>query len=108
MRFISNQFLALLDNHLWREIADHGHQLALYLKDQVQDIPEIQVTQPVEANAVFAKIPRKWIKALRKKFFFYIFNEQTFEARWMMSYDSTKEDIDQFIQEIYKIRETWT
>ena len=103
MRFLAAQFLALFENELWQEIADHGNQLALQLEEGLKDIPEIKITQPVEANSVFAIIPKKWVKPLRKHYFFYIFDEATFEARLMISFDSTKEDIERFIKEITKL-----
>lgn len=109
MRFISTQFQALLSSRgeeppLWEAIANHGHQLALYLSQQIQEFPEIIVTQEVQSNAVFAKIPKAWHKNLREKCFFYIWNAVTWEVRWMLSFDSTKEDIDEFVGYIRKMR----
>lgn len=98
MRFLSAQFEELLkEPGLWREIASHGHNLALYLKMRLEDIPEIRITQNVEANSVFAKLPKSWIKPLREKFFFYVWDEKELVVRLMISFDITKNDIDNFV-----------
>ncbi|MCB0351508.1 MAG: threonine aldolase, partial [Bdellovibrionales bacterium] len=105
MRFLSAQFeIFLKEPGLWREVAAHGHDVALYLANGLRDVPEIQVTQKVEANSVFAKIPKEWVKPLRDKFFFYIWDEIEFEARLMISFDLTKKHVDQFLSLIHKIR----
>ena len=103
MRFISTQFQELFSPErtpLWKTIAYHGHQLAIYLSQKIEEFPEITVTQKVQSNAVFAKIPKEWHKSLRENFFFYVWDEITWEVRWMLSFDSTKDNIDQFIEHI--------
>jgi threonine aldolase len=100
MRFISAQFLALLEGDLWLRNAKHANTMAKYLEKKVREISQITITQPVEANAVFAILPKKIIPELQKEFFFYVWNEVTSEVRWMTSYDTTREDIDQFVQAV--------
>lgn len=101
MRFLAAQFDELLGPaQLWKEIAGRGHEMALYLKKQLQDIKAITVTQKVEANAVFARIPKEWLKPLREEMFFYVWDEFTYEVRWMMSFDIEKSDIDKFVQKL--------
>lgn len=104
-RFLAAQFIALLDpqNNLWKTIAKQGHDLALYLESQVKQIPEIEITQKVQANSVFCTLPKHWIKPLKETSFFYIWNEHTFEARWMLSFDSKKEDIDLFVKKLQSL-----
>ncbi|HWU44339.1 MAG TPA: hypothetical protein VN132_12900, partial [Bdellovibrio sp.] len=51
-----------------------------------------------QSNAVFAKIPAAWLKPLREKYFFYVWDENTFECRWMTSWDTTSEDVQGFAQ----------
>ena len=60
-------------------------------------MPQIKLTQPVEANGVFAVIPRKYIPALQKKYFFYVWNEEISEVRLMASFDTTEEDVRDFV-----------
>lgn len=105
VRFVSAQFKTLLENELWREISQKECAMANYLADQLKDIPEIQIVQPVQANSVFVKLPKTWIKPLKDSHFFYIWDEKKWVARWMLSFDIEKADIDQFVQKIQELRE---
>ncbi|MDQ2974685.1 MAG: low specificity L-threonine aldolase [Acidobacteriota bacterium] len=96
MRFISAQFEALLTNDLWRENAEHANRMAQLLANELRKIPQIKITQKVEANGVFALVPRKYVPLLQKKYFFYVWNEETSEVRFMTSFDTTQEDIADF------------
>ena len=97
MRFISAQFEALLTNDLWRENAQHANHMAQLLADELRNIPQIKITQKVEANGVFALVPKKYVPLLQKKYFFYVWNEETSEVRFMTSFDTTEEDIADFV-----------
>lgn len=97
MRFISAQFEALLSDNLWRENAEHANRMAQALAAQLQKIPQIKITQKVEANGVFAFLPRKYIRLLQKRYFFYVWNEETSEVRFMTSFDTTEDDIGDFV-----------
>ena len=97
MRFVSAQFIALLDDGLWRANAEHSNSMAQYLASKVKDIPGVTITQPVQANAVFAIIPAALTPALQEVMPFYVWNEATNEVRWMCSWDTTTDDLDTFI-----------
>lgn len=97
MRFISAQFIALLEDELWRTNAEHSNSMAQYLASKVAGIPGVTITQPVEANAVFAIIPPSITAALQDVTPFYVWNEMTNEVRWMCSWDTTTDDIDTFV-----------
>lgn len=100
MRFISAQFLALMQGDLWLRNAQHANAMARRLADGVRAIPELSLTRAVEANAVFVKMPRDWIEKLQKHSFFYIWDETLGEVRWMTAFDTTNEDVDSFIAAI--------
>ena len=102
MRFISAQFEALLSGDLWRENAVHANRMAQLLAGELGTIPQIRITQKVEANGVFAVVPRKYIEKLQKKYFFYVWNEATSEVRFMTSFDTTEEDIADFVSLVKK------
>lgn len=93
MRFISTQFLAFLSNDLWKKNAEHANRMAKLLEKEVSKIHGIEITQKVEANGVFAIIPQDLISVLQEEFFFYIWDEERSEVRWMTSFDTTEEDI---------------
>ena len=97
MRFISAQFEALLAKDLWRQNAEHSNRMAQILGAELAKIPQIKFTQKVESNGVFAILPKKYIPLLQKKYFFYVWNEQTSEVRFMTSFDTTEDDIGDFV-----------
>jgi threonine aldolase len=97
MRFISAQFEALLTNELWRQNAEHANRMAQLLADELRKIPQIEITQKVEANGVFALVPKKYIPILQKQYFFYVWNEETSEVRLMTSFDTTEDDLKDFV-----------
>ncbi|MBA3515234.1 MAG: low specificity L-threonine aldolase [Pyrinomonadaceae bacterium] len=102
MRFISAQFSALLSNDLWRKNAEHANSMAKLLAQELGRIPLVEVTQKVESNGVFARLPKRYIAALQKQYFFYVWNEQTSEVRFMTSFDTTPQDIRAFVALIKK------
>ncbi len=97
MRYISAQFEALMGGDLWRRSAGHANRMARLLASELEKVPGIKITQPVQANGVFAVIPRKYIPLLQKKYRFYVWNEAISEARLMASFDTTEEDIQDFV-----------
>ncbi len=97
MRFISAQFIAYFSGELWRRNAVHANDMAAYLYKSIKDFPEVEITQPVQSNGVFARLPKEIIKNLQQKFFFYDWNEEAGEVRWMTSFDTTREDIENFV-----------
>jgi threonine aldolase len=102
MRYISAQFEALLTGNLWRENAAHANRMAQLLAGELGKIPQIRITQKVEANGVFAVLPKKYIAKLQKQYFFYVWNEAISEVRFMTSFDTTEEDIADFVSLVRK------
>ena len=96
MRFVSTQFLAYFNNDLWKKNATHSNKMARLLEQEVKKIPQIKLTQNVEANGVFAIVPTEIIPLLQEKYFFYMWDEHRSEVRWMTSFDTQEEDILNF------------
>jgi len=97
MRFIAAQFIALFSDDLWLKNALHSNKMARLLSDELKKIPQIKITQNVEANSVFAIIPPYYISLIQQKYFFYVWNEKKSEVRLMTSFDTTEEDISSFV-----------
>jgi threonine aldolase len=97
MRFIAAQFLALLSGDLWHRNASLANAMAQRLARGLAGMPRVRITQPVEANAVFAVIPPEVIPQLQRRYHFYVWNERTFEVRWMTAFDTTEADVDGFL-----------
>ena len=96
MRFVSAQFEALLGTDLWLTSATHANAMARRLDAAVRDIDGVQVQRPVQANAVFAVLPKAVTARLQKRFKFYTWDEATGEVRWMTAFDTTEADVDAF------------
>lgn len=96
-RFIAAQFAAYLENELYLEIAKHSTRMAEKLFNDLQKISKIKITCERQSNAVFVIFPKEWIKKLRETFFFYVWDEKTFECRLMTSWDTTETEIDNFV-----------
>jgi len=105
MRFIAAQFEALLTDGLLYEIAAHTNGMARLLAERLERIPGIEITQRVQSNAVFAIIPPRCVAELRKRFHFYVVNEEKSEVRLMCSFDTTEEDVARFVEAAGKFME---
>jgi len=103
MRFISAQFDALLTGNLWKQNAAHANRMAKLLSTELAAIPQIKITQKVEANGVFAIIPHKFVPMLQKQYFFYLWNPDISEVRLMTSFDTTEDDIEKFVKLLRRI-----
>jgi threonine aldolase len=96
MRFVSAQLVALLSDDLWLRNAQHSNAMAQRLEAAVREVPGVQVMRPVQANAVFATLPKDVTATLQQTYPFYTWDEATGEVRWMASFDTTEADIDRF------------
>ncbi len=98
MRFIAAQFEALLTNDLWKRSAEHANRMARVLEAEVRKIPQVRIVWKVEANGVFAQIPKNAIETIKKQYFFYPWIEEEGIVRWMCSFDTTEEDVREFVK----------
>jgi threonine aldolase len=96
-RYLGAQFLALLEGDLWLRNAAHANAMARRLADGVRGLPDVEITRPVQANAVFALLPPDVVEPLVERFGFYVWDERTGEVRWMCSWDTTEEDVDELV-----------
>ncbi len=100
MRFVSAQFEAFLENDLWKEIAGNANKMAQLLAQKLKTVNAVKIVQKVEANAVFAVIDPELKKQLLNDYFFYDWDENRNEVRWMCSWDTTEADIIHFVETI--------
>lgn len=96
MRFISAQFSAFFKDDLWLNLAKHSNNLAQQLAKSLREIEGVQITQPVDVNAVFAIFPQGVSEQLAEEFPFYVWNEALNEVRLMCSWDTEINDIEVF------------
>jgi threonine aldolase len=103
MRFLAAQLEALLATDLWRRAAEHANAMARRLAAGVAGVEEVRLTQPVQANAVFAILPREATQRLQRDHRFYVWDEDTGEVRWMCSWDTREEEVDAFVADVRAI-----
>ncbi|MQS40042.1 low specificity L-threonine aldolase [Streptomyces katsurahamanus] len=98
MRFVSVQLEALLARDLWLRNARHSNAMAQRLADGVRQVDGVEILYPVQANAVFARLPNAVSERLQKRFRFYFWDETAGDVRWMCSFDTAESDVDSFVQ----------
>lgn len=107
-RFLAAQFYAYLESDLWKEIARTSLHGARGLADHLlQDFPEIEIVFPVHSNALFVQLPEAWIKPLRDRFFFYIWDRPRRIARWMVSFDWTEDRLQEILNTLKEVKQKW-
>lgn len=106
MRFVSAQLIALYEGDLWHRSASHANTMAARLRGALDDavasgsVKGLSFTQATQANAVFAALPTEASDRLRERFRFYDWDRARGEVRWMCSFDTTEDDIDEFVAAI--------
>jgi threonine aldolase len=100
MRFIAAQYIAYLQNDLWKECAMHSNRMALELEKSIRQIKGVTITQKVESNGIFLIMPHDVATELCKEYFFYPWNEELSEYRLMTSWDTTSDDIVHFAERL--------
>jgi threonine aldolase len=96
-RFISAQFLALLEHDLWLELARHANAMATELAKRLEPIAGVELKSPPAVNSVFATLPADAIDALQKWCPFYVWDEAANQVRWMTAWDTTPADVEHFV-----------
>jgi threonine aldolase len=100
MRFTSAQLVALFEGDLWLQLATHSNSIAAALDKGVRAIDGIDVPRPTQANAVFARLPMPVIERLQQQFRFYVWDQTLGEVRWMCSWDTSEQDVEDFLTAI--------
>lgn len=103
---LNTEHLTLNTVPLWRRNAEHSNRMAQLLKAEVEKVEGVKIMYPVQVNSVFVQLPRKVWQALQQRYFFYDWDEDKDVVRWMCSFDTTEEDIYEFLhalrEEIHK------
>lgn len=102
MRFMAAQFDAYLTTNLWRRNAEHSNAMAQLLYREVCALG-VKVMYPVQVNSVFVQLPADIWHALQKEYFFYDWDEASNVVRWMCSFDTTEDDIRNFVAALKRL-----
>jgi threonine aldolase len=96
MRFLSAQFLGLMEDQLWLRNARHSNAMAQRLARAVSKVRGVTLWQKVESNAVFAVLDPAHIERLQRDWFFHVWDTSAQVVRWMTAFDTTEADVDAF------------
>jgi threonine aldolase len=113
MRYLAAQFSALLEDELWLRNARHANAMARRLADGVDGVPGVRLRHPVESNGVFAALNPALVEPLQREWTFYDWDSDGHAAagpegsparasvvRWMTAFDTTEDDVDEFVTAI--------
>ena len=96
MRFISAQMIAILQDDLWLRTAGHANAMAARLDAAVRNINGVQLDRVTVVNSLFPIVPDAAIEPLQAWVPHYTWNESIQQVRWVCSFDTTDDDVDQF------------
>lgn len=97
MRYLSAQFLALLNDDLWIRLGAGANATARRLHQQVAAIDGIDPGPVPAVNAMFPHLPPEVIPVLQEWSFFWPWDPATNQVRWMTAWDTTDDDVDTFV-----------
>jgi threonine aldolase len=101
MRFLAAPWVGMLRDGAWLRHAAHANAMARRLETALAKVPTIQIAHPVNTNAVFAKMPEPVVKGMHQRGWkFYNHVGSHGEARLMCSWDTTAEDVDEFVADV--------
>lgn len=101
MRFLTAPWAALLESGCWMQHAQHANDMARLLERHLRTFPEVRIVQPVQANAVFVKMPAAWNIALQERGWHYYTIADA--ERLMCCWDTQPEDIAAFVQDLRQV-----
>jgi threonine aldolase len=103
MRFLSAPWVGVLQDGAWLRHASHANQMAKRLGEGVRKLSGVSVVHDVQTNSVFAAIPESIVNKMYErgwKFYTHVGSEG--EARLMCSWDTSPEDVDQFVNDLHE------
>lgn len=103
MRYLSAPWVGMLKDGAWLRRAGQANAMAQMMHDGLAELEELQILWPTQANAVFVQMPPWLIVAMREAGWkFYTFIGQG-GARLMCSWDTTEEDVSEFIADVKRL-----
>ncbi|RWR27835.1 low specificity L-threonine aldolase [Sinirhodobacter populi] len=109
-RFLAAQMLGYLAGGLWMGLARHANAMAARLSDGIATVPGAELLHPTEANAVFARFPRRVHRSLRDagaQYYLWPFeqsldgaDDELLAARLVCSWATTEEEVGEFLSHL--------
>ena len=100
MRFLAAPWTGLLRDDAWIENARHANHCARLLAKKLTPVLGVEPVFPVEASAVFFRLPESLVTALHcRGWHFYKFIEPDV-YRFMCAWSTTESVIDEFVADV--------
>jgi threonine aldolase len=97
-RFVAAAWVALLESGAWLRNARHANAMARRLEAALRGLPGMEVLHPVEANAVFVRMPPARVQDLhRRGWHFYTIAGG---ERLMCSWDTEEADVEALLRDL--------
>lgn len=96
MRFIAAQFAVALRDDNWIRWASHANASAIALHESTSAVLGVAAPPPPAVNSVFPVLDPVVGARLREWSFFWPWDLERDQYRWMTAWDTTAEDIDRF------------
>ena len=96
MRFVAAQFNALLHDDLWIRAAEHANAMTQRLYRLTDELPTVAFVDAPQVNSLFPSLPPAAIEPLREWCFFWDWDVEPHQVRWMTSWDTTVDDVERF------------
>lgn len=104
MRFLSAPWVGMLKDGAWLKRAAHANAMARRLEAGIKQIEGVSVAYPVQANAVFARLDSSTVVSMHARGWKFYTNVGGWpESRLMCSWDTTPEDVDQFLVDLREV-----
>jgi len=100
MRFISAQYIELLQNDLFFKLGGQANAMALALYEKTKHHKSLGLLTPPSVNSLFPTIQPQAAKALQDWAFFWDWDALNHKYRWMTAWDITNKDIDMFAEAV--------
>ena len=97
MRFVSAQYLALIEDDLFIKLAHQSNLRAADLYHAVSDISELNMHAAPQVNSLFPTLAPGVKKALQDWSFFWDWDPSSGLCRWMTAWDTTADDVETFV-----------
>jgi threonine aldolase len=102
MRFQSSQWLGVLESGAWMRHALHANAMAQRLGSALAGIPGLQLSHPIEVNAVFVNMPPATAEAMfAVGWHFHALADAGY--RLMCSWATTVDDIEALVQDLRRV-----
>jgi threonine aldolase len=98
MRFIAAPWVRLLESGTWLRNATHANAMARRLEAELRQFSGVRVLYPVQANAVFVRMPPAWVAGMHQRgwHFYSIAGGE----RLMCSWDTEEGDVAAFVDDL--------